>query len=136
MTERPASLSKEQLNECAAGLMFGEGNAFVGLASFFPNNGGADADLPPYVFLFFQLVFAATACTIVSGAIAERGRLLTFFLFRNQLIEVFDIDCDPEVGADFLQQVGKIGKFEPGVGRAIQQYNVVKMPCMVPSASG
>lgn len=27
MTDRPASLSKEQLNECAAGLMFGEGNA-------------------------------------------------------------------------------------------------------------
>jgi len=63
------------------GVMFGEGNAFMGLAKFFPANGGADADLPPYVFLFFQLVFAATACTIVSGAIAERGRLLTFFLF-------------------------------------------------------
>ncbi len=63
------------------GVMFGEGNAFIGLASFFPANGGADSDLPPYVFLFFQLVFAATACTIVSGAIAERGRLITFFLF-------------------------------------------------------
>ena len=63
------------------GVMFGEGNAFMGLASFFPNNGGADSDLPPYVFLFFQLVFAATACTIVSGAIAERARLVTFFIF-------------------------------------------------------
>ncbi|MGB5812516.1 MAG: ammonium transporter [Polyangiales bacterium] len=65
------------------GVMFGEGNLFMGLSSFFPNNGGADADLPPYVFLFFQLVFAATACTIVSGAIAERGRLLTFFIFTG-----------------------------------------------------
>ena len=63
------------------GIMFGEGNSIIGMSSFFPNNGGADADLPPYVFLFFQLVFAATACTIVSGAIAERGRLLTFFIF-------------------------------------------------------
>jgi len=63
------------------GVMFGEGNAFFGLSQFFPDNAGAYSDLPPYVFLFFQLVFAATACTIVSGAIAERGRLPTFFVF-------------------------------------------------------
>ncbi len=63
------------------GIMFGDGNAVIGLSKFFPNNGGADSDLPPYVFLFFQLVFAATACTIVSGAVAERARLLTFFIF-------------------------------------------------------
>lgn len=63
------------------GIMFGEGNAVIGLSKFFPNNGGAESDLPPYVFLFFQLVFAATACTIVSGAVAERARLITFFVF-------------------------------------------------------
>jgi len=37
--------------------------------------------LPIFVFLFFQLVFAATSSTIVSGAVAERARLGTFMIF-------------------------------------------------------
>jgi len=67
------------------GLMFGEGNAFIGLSGFAPaataTVAGAPDGLPLYVFLFFQLVFAATAATIVSGAVAERARLGTFFVF-------------------------------------------------------
>jgi Amt family ammonium transporter len=63
------------------GLMFGDGNAVLGLSSFFPDGTGTQGGLPELVFLFFQLVFAATAATIVSGAVAERVRLGTFFLF-------------------------------------------------------
>ncbi len=67
------------------GLMFGQGNGLVGLSGFAPaadaTVAGAPDNVPLYVFLFFQLVFAATAATIVSGAVAERARLGTFLLF-------------------------------------------------------
>src|SRR5690606_3437862 len=64
------------------GVMFGEGNAYLGTSGFMPDGSEPDVGtLPVFVFLFFQLVFAATACTIVSGAVAERARLGTFFVF-------------------------------------------------------
>jgi len=93
------------------GLMFGEGNAFMGLSAFAPaadaEVAGAPDNMPLYVFLFFQLVFAATAATIVSGAVAERARLGTFFIFTGVASAViYPIVGHWVWGGGFLSEMG------------------------------
>jgi Amt family ammonium transporter len=79
------------------GLMFGDGNSIIGTSGFFLS--GTDnspstevsyqgvysslawAGIPLQAKFFFQLVFAGTSATIVSGAVAERIKFLAFFLF-------------------------------------------------------
>lgn len=80
------------------GLMFGNGNAFVGTEGVWflsgadnsPATGAAYqgaygaiswTGVPLYAKFFFQLVFAATAATIVSGAVAERVKYASFIIF-------------------------------------------------------
>jgi Amt family ammonium transporter len=80
------------------GLMFGDGNGFIGLKGLLfaggldnsPSTGEAYqgvytaiswTGVPFWAKFFFQLVFCGTAATIVSGAVAERIKYTSFILF-------------------------------------------------------
>jgi Amt family ammonium transporter len=71
------------------GLMFGASNGLTGGSMFFvsPDNGAADGQWL-YTFWLFQVVFAATAATIVSGAMAERTKF-TGYLIYSVFISLF-----------------------------------------------
>jgi Amt family ammonium transporter len=85
------------------GLMFGDGNWLTGTSGLF-GLGGADnsplmggdyagvysalswSGIPLEAKFFFQLVFAGTAATIVSGAVAERIKFGAFIAFSAMLV--------------------------------------------------
>jgi Amt family ammonium transporter len=87
------------------GLMFGDGNALVGAQGLFfasgadnsPSMGDAYTGVygalnwtgvPLWAKFFFQLVFAGTAATIVSGAVAERIKFHAFIIFSFAMVGV------------------------------------------------
>jgi Amt family ammonium transporter len=85
------------------GLMFGDGNPVVGTSGLL-FAGGADnspatgdaysgvytaiawSGTPLWTKFFFQLVFAGTAATIVSGAVAERIKFMSFVVFSFVMV--------------------------------------------------
>jgi ammonium transporter, Amt family len=87
------------------GLMFGTGNDFIGTEGAFLLSGADNspamgdaykgaysalnwAGVPLLAKFFFQLVFAGTAATIVSGAVAERIKFVAFLVFSVLFVGV------------------------------------------------
>ena len=75
--------------------MYGEGTPFIGLQGFFFNGDPAPYGNAPYpeavpeaISFLFQVAFAATAATIVSGAVAERIRFDAFLIFSILLVGI------------------------------------------------
>jgi len=62
------------------GLMFGKTNGFFGTTLFGLSGVEPGADWN-WTFLIFQTVFAATAATIVSGAMAERTKFIGYLIY-------------------------------------------------------
>lgn len=69
-------------------IMFAGDHPFIGAGGFFLTGESSTYGLNPFpaglpvpVFFLFQAAFAATAATIVSGAVAERVEFLAFLLF-------------------------------------------------------
>ncbi|WP_122893924.1 ammonium transporter [Arcobacter peruensis] len=62
-------------------LMYGEGSSFIGSFSTIDMVSAPDAAYPAAADFFFQVMFVATAASVISGTIAERMKLWPFLIF-------------------------------------------------------
>jgi len=91
------------------GFMFGSGNNFIGLTSFLVGEKSTApvSNIPVFAFFFFQLAFAAAGCSIISGAVAERIKFLSFILFGALMVAfIYPITGHWIWGGGFLSKLG------------------------------
>ncbi len=101
---------------CGFNLMYpGEFNGYFGFAGFGINSPDGAAGLIDYAGgkytyytdFIFQAMFAATAATIVSGAVAERIKLPSFLVFSTIYVAIiYPIAGSWKWGAGWLDQMG------------------------------
>lgn len=61
--------------------MYGEGGAFIGSGAMLSGFTNEDMGYPVMADFFFQVVFVATAASVISGSVAERMKLWPFLIF-------------------------------------------------------
>ncbi len=97
-------------------LMYGAGNSFIGGGALLSGIAGPDGvsmysdDLPHHAMqadFFFQVVFVATAMSIVSGAVAERMKLWAFLAFAVVMTGfIYPVQGHWSWGGGFLSELG------------------------------
>ncbi|MBD2258704.1 ammonium transporter [Pseudanabaena sp. FACHB-2040] len=150
-------------------LMFGaNGNSFVGWSNFFlggaPETYGLGPDglnLTKDTFFLFQVAFAGTAATIVSGAVAERIKFVDFIVFSLLLVGIaypitghwlwgggwlLDLGFHDFAGSTIVHSVGgwaalmgaaflgpRIGKYQDGQINALPGHNlsIATLGCLI-----
>ncbi len=88
-------------------IMFGDDvGGFIGTANFFFTKSYGNG-IPDMAVLIFQTVFAATAATIVSGAMAERTKFSTYLIFSLVITAViYPISGHWVWGGGWLSEIG------------------------------
>ncbi len=89
------------------GLMFGADQAgLIGLPDLFVK-GTYGSTIPTPVFLIFQTVFCATAATIVSGAMAERTKFISYVIYSMIIsLVIYPVSGHWIWGGGWLSQLG------------------------------
>lgn len=109
---------------CGYGLMFGQGNGWIPGFQLLQLNDHSYSQLttssaPGYsqmAYFFLQLVFVASAISIVSGAVAERMKLWSFFIFAAALAGViYPIEAYWKWGGGWLERLGFVDYAGSGV---------------------
>lgn len=94
------------------GLMFGEGNKFIGSISGLATEANYGTSMLPdgvpfLAFLIFQTVFCATAATIVSGAMAERTKFISYCIYSLMIsLVVYPVSGHWIWGGGWLSEMG------------------------------